>query len=421
MFAVPFRLSQVCSRWRNLVIFAPQLWSTIFLDLREKNPNPALESYLERSEDLPLDITVYDGLLRGQSDNWSEADGAWVFQTIMKCCMPRLRRLSMLVYNSRLVFAAELPSDPTFQCLEFLHIRGSHSYPAWFYDAICHAPGLETIVLEDEMIFPRRIFSTRSGLRSLKALQLSGARGHLIPEILSHPTLESLVIANFHQSIPSAPSTSSHSLRHISLPFIRYSHALLQSAYLPNLESMSIRLMREFNDEKDLLSLLSKYASSVRKFRLLSGDSSILDDSGSRIIHLVHSLPNVTQFEIIIPSLRSSPAGTLQGTICRLFSVLARGPKTGLCLESFTIILGMVTLTEKMIDGFLEMVEHRVQRHTQGAVSPMKSAYLAGANFRHSRKEEAFARKDALEAQGVRCDFSGARAQTPDGSLPWWS
>ncbi|KAF8217048.1 hypothetical protein K438DRAFT_409623 [Mycena galopus ATCC 62051] len=61
----PWVCSAVCSRWRNIALSQPCLWTTVFLDFTDEDwrsatfeaIKPRLEAYLERSQQLPLNIT----------------------------------------------------------------------------------------------------------------------------------------------------------------------------------------------------------------------------------------------------------------------------------------------------------------------------------------------------------------------------
>jgi hypothetical protein len=65
--AGPWVLSAVCSRWRNIALSQPSLWTCISLDFTDDGPDspyaagilPIVRAHLERSQQFPLDITFH--------------------------------------------------------------------------------------------------------------------------------------------------------------------------------------------------------------------------------------------------------------------------------------------------------------------------------------------------------------------------
>ncbi|KAJ6520734.1 hypothetical protein B0H19DRAFT_1204636 [Mycena capillaripes] len=61
----PWALSAVCSRWRIIILSSPCFWTSLSLDFTDDDPEsssfagivPMLEAHLERSQQLPLDVT----------------------------------------------------------------------------------------------------------------------------------------------------------------------------------------------------------------------------------------------------------------------------------------------------------------------------------------------------------------------------
>ncbi|KAJ8079642.1 hypothetical protein PM082_011229 [Marasmius tenuissimus] len=89
--AVPFHLSGVCGRWRELVLNSPELWANISLDL-EVRTQYSVNLILERSRQHPLSLRLsggwdddkldasYDsfGVLVEHAARWREVDFTWV-------------------------------------------------------------------------------------------------------------------------------------------------------------------------------------------------------------------------------------------------------------------------------------------------------------------------------------------------------
>ncbi|KAJ7511157.1 hypothetical protein B0H11DRAFT_867379 [Mycena galericulata] len=335
------RLTKVCSRWRQLAIGTPSLWTKIelVLDRWSDRRTQLLSSFLERSASLPLTINVRafrdfvedDGvgliLLAKHSDRWQTVSfsifpAAFKFISEAKGRLPLLKTLEILMPPVNSPTSAKLWGIQPFEnatSLENVLVPTSHppTLP-WkstqFRRLDCYVSGRED-AREALDIMSRRFEGTRFHFHlaaEISALSTSG-----IPEIISH--IEHFEIDTLHPYISprdphrdpigdilsnvTLPSVGilGISVPQFSFPRLQFLQFAARSSLASNLKTLSIEVRV---DQDDLLQCLYALPSLTR---LWIYDIPKLDGTAEHVVitdTLLRALSRTADPGCLIPSLK---------------------------------------------------------------------------------------------------------------------
>ncbi|KAL0063930.1 hypothetical protein AAF712_009120 [Marasmius tenuissimus] len=411
-FEMPFRLSQVCSRWRDVATSTPSLWSTIFLNLHCGDRKRALELHFKRSRGVSLDVNLC-ALRAGTRRNAKveeqrKSDAEQTFQVLIHH-MARIRSLLMLKLGSEFQFAGVRPhtvtTEATFSCLESL-CMGDSKYPVWFVEAVQNqAPRLTELILEDFEAGDAQ-FQMIAGNTSLKSLKLQGLTtcARLIELIPTLRHLESLVTSHRILSVDDPVHTTgrSDSLLHLTVPILSVYSPMLRSLELPNLQTLTLGVSGEDIRVDDLADALARF-SSLESISLTRVSAAFV--GSGRLANLLRGLPAVASFKMQLGLLQyggRANTASLTKTISSFYSDLADIPTISPRLESLELILRGMDIAEETLDELVRMLETRAGT---GDGDGLKNVYLEaeGCTARGKRKTEVIDRLRDVEAIGVKC------------------
>lgn len=300
-------VSVVCRSWRNSALQIPCLWSTIVFDKLNAPSFQQQALWIERSQELPLDIRLDEGL-------WKEAHRN--IDRIQELLRPQAHRWRELVMPNAPVrtitplFDNEWGEQISAPKLEKLMVSANLGktqrdfWEGWKFDAFIQTPNLRILYLESiPSKFPNHMFQAE-GLKRLRisGLTLSHNDDIAVSQILMLLELNELVeleisyqqdIAENAPIIRGLPTehyvVRSESLRSFSVPS-NILLTLLPFIDLPNLQSMSGLSLAHYSAIRDL----------PRRPNLLS--MSVYDpyrEDLSNLARFVSLFPNLASLELL--------------------------------------------------------------------------------------------------------------------------
>ncbi|KAL0566943.1 hypothetical protein V5O48_015057 [Marasmius crinis-equi] len=352
-YKAPFILSQVSSRWREIVLDTAELWSTIYIRLSHRHPLHGLRLYLERSKDASLDVTI-----RGSG---RKSDGA--LRTLMSPnTMPRFRRLAIIeTHIAPQIFDAfhNTWAFPRLESLYLLHIWPSQLHWSWLWEPVRRAPRLNTVFAGGwGMQVPFEAF-TGSNIRSLELTSSSDSgEGFEQPLLNALPmlhNLEALTLRNLEGELsrPTFPPVRCERLRDLKIVHNESSthRGLLRHLELPNLVSLTLNFRKQISSFEGLLIPLSNLSS----LRLLS--LTFNWPPTDRIARILDKVPNLTVFEAKVHNHRSCFDSLAPfPTLC---AELAERPRISPKLRSLTLAMEEDRVTNWMLSNFQDFLEAR--------------------------------------------------------------
>lgn len=303
-------VSTVCSSWRNSALRIPCLWSTIVFDKPSVPSFGRQARWIERSQDVPLDIRVDEAV-------WVKESYYETMDKIQELVRPEAHRWRELAIPN-----APLETIPVFfhkvwgeqvsaPMLEQLMVSGDSAKSVdddlggWALDFFSQTPNLGTLYVEN---FPARFPSPMFQAECLKNLRISGLTlSHDCDIIVSQVLfllrskgLQELVIP-FHvdlsgdgptvQGLPTEHSVvRSESLRSFGVPSYAFPD-LLPYIDLPNLQHLSGISLEHFSDIRD-------WAQLPLGIESLSLDEPSVQDLPN-LTPLINLFPNLTSLELI--------------------------------------------------------------------------------------------------------------------------
>ncbi|KAK1228159.1 hypothetical protein PQX77_008792 [Marasmius sp. AFHP31] len=404
-FAAPFRLSQVCHRWRSIVISAPTLWSTIVYNVHRRIHGRALELYFEHAGELTeWDVTISNRPIRRRRDSGEQADPPHDLtepSQILMNKMPRMRRLLLDHFDTGSLFPNNQPPEPSFSRLRCLELQGGMTqYPNWFCEAVRRAPELATVVVKNlhNLSSDPPLLMDLASSSKLTSLELPRITlGERLSEVIrTLQNLETLTIERVHARAlgASVPLTKWHRLRRLILLSGPAVLAMLQSLELPNLENLHINWLyiHASHPPDALLPVLSRF-SSLREL-VLSGGIRFLE-SGT-LVNLLPAMPNLSTFIFdAVHHFRDEAAPAYSSaSIAALFSSLT-SPASRLEALSISLLSGIIT--EEIVRALIGMLESWAQK---GLIPTLKHIHVEGAKFEYRDREEFISKVRALESKG---------------------
>ncbi|KAL0568560.1 hypothetical protein V5O48_013427 [Marasmius crinis-equi] len=353
----PFILSQVSSRWREIVLDTPELWSTIYVRLDRCYPPHGLRLYLERSKDVGLDIIIRESA----SGPW------WQWEHTMTTLfspdvMARFRRLAIThVELAPPVFGAfdNTLAFPRLESVYFLKSNLPSLYWSWLWEVVRRAPRLDNVfgIGMDESQIPFEAL-TESNIRSLELTSTYGGldRGllHVLPTLRN---LESLTLRNLNSRVSRPclplPPVRCESLRDLKI-IQSHSHTdrvILQHLDLPNLLSLDLNFREQIHSFEGLLSLLSNLAS-LRVLSLVFNKP-----PSGRIARILDKIPNLTVIAVGVHDHASSFDSL--NPFPQLCAELAERPTICPKLRSLTLAMEEDCVTRSMLENIQGFIEGR--------------------------------------------------------------
>lgn len=277
----PWQLSNVCCRWRDLVLTSPRLWSVVHLPTFLFNGIPRegpivspLHLQLERSGNALLSVTIGNNVEVPTSDL---LDNKEQVLSLLRASTKRWRSLHIYAddYGNDVAFSGCL-----FPALTFLEINNCSYYAVDAQDeevvftAFRHAPSLVYIVVYStrldihwENVISYRTFSNslagHSLLPSLQQLTLDEppSDNHEQPKQLtplSLPNLHTLIVL-FHRDVKLLDHLSMPSLEtlHMTVSFLDSELDPSLPRYSERLRNLSLNVLRPPNNIEPLLSFVA--------------------------------------------------------------------------------------------------------------------------------------------------------------------
>ncbi|KAL0576786.1 hypothetical protein V5O48_005194 [Marasmius crinis-equi] len=353
--AAPFILAHVSSRWREIILDTPMLWSTICVSLLWYNPPVSvLRLYLERSKDAGLDVTIRDS---GKEN--MEA----VLALFSPNVMARFRRLTILDSESAPHIHHAFHDGLALPRLESLHMWGTATSQlrwSWLWEAIRRAPRLNKVFAggwDDRIPFE---VLRESNVRSLDLTKLSnyGDRRfeqHLPSVLPTLRSLESLTLRNLTKETSWSifPLVRYENLRDLTIVHLESGtyNGLLQQFDLPNLVSLRLNFRKQIRSFEELLIPLSNFSS----LRLLS--LTFNWPPADRIARILDKVPNLTVFAAGVHN-HSLPFDSL-APFPQLCAELAQRPTICPKLRSFTLGMEEDRITRSMLENLQGFIEGR--------------------------------------------------------------
>ncbi|KAK1235935.1 hypothetical protein PQX77_000822 [Marasmius sp. AFHP31] len=435
-WSIPFKLSSVCYRWRDIVISTPAFWSTIVLNMHCKHQGSGLEFYLLRSAEHDLDLRIDDlagcslpsqiqeELEEEEAEEKLEEDDienakyrSSSLRMLLLDNMRRVRSLSIVQSYHTLPFPDHQPTGSLFQRLELLKVDRYNYFPDWFWDAVHKAPQLRKLVVNSGSLRSDVLSDVARPGSKLRSLEVSSAlSGEIFLKAMRDlPSLEHLSIKrlySLHDRPPVAKitPTTCHALRSLIIQGIDTSITilvLLQSLRLPNLDFLDINwLWTRGSSQDDALLTLSGIAPSLRKLLIRGIDLLAPLDKLSDILRALPDLVEFTlgaysipRYDEYLPALESG-----NSFIASLFSYLTHSVQTNSSrLNSISIHL-LVEATEEMLNALLGMSEAWVIGNDVLA-SNLKYLHFSAHKFLHPDKDGLRSRLQALEGKGFEMEY----------------
>ncbi|KAL0059607.1 hypothetical protein AAF712_013658 [Marasmius tenuissimus] len=319
----PFRLSAVCSRWREILTSAPKLWSAFGLTiyLRGAIHVPAVEFHLSRCKGQPLDVFITKRLapcLRysGQGDSTTTEGAVAIRDEMISQLMKQTQKLTILKGS----VSSKSPLD-ALPLLEHLSIgRLANELSSSFYEALRHASQLHDVVLHSSSEhLPVHFRELRSSsVRSLTILEVGMCLRELVNVLPELGKLESLTLKRVYgKQMSEPPPVVCPRLQHLSIHFDNdnlINETLLQSFTIPHLRSLALHYSGLVFDTGGLDTTLCRFSASLTRLSLsacFTGRSHINAEPKNDVLRrILHSLPNITVFEarLKLPQDRIEPS-----------------------------------------------------------------------------------------------------------------
>ncbi|KAL0057694.1 hypothetical protein AAF712_015659 [Marasmius tenuissimus] len=436
-WGIPFKLSSICYRWREIVMPTPALWSTIVLNMRCKHQERGLQFYLLHSAEHDLDLRVDDYTLCGlpsrtqegpeegeEEEEENEEDNLEAakyrsssLQMLLWDNMRRVRNLSIVQSYEILPFPNHQPPGLSFQRLQLLKIVRYTHYPSWFWDAVHEAPQLRKLVVNSDSLWESDVLSNvaRPG-SNLPSLEVSSALSGetFIKAMQDLPALEHLIINKLHSlrddpPIAKVPPTICRTLRSLIIHGIDKSISILvilQSLRLPNLDSLDINwIWTRESRQDDALLTLSGFAPSLRKLIIRGIDLLAPLD---KLLDILRALPDLVEFAFVaysIPQYDEYGRATESANsfISSLFLHLTHTIQTN-SSRLHSISIHLLAEAEEMLKSLLGMSEAWVIGNYLQA-SNLKRLHFSANEFLYPDEDGLTSQLKALEGKGFEMRY----------------
>ncbi|KAL0573450.1 hypothetical protein V5O48_008505 [Marasmius crinis-equi] len=371
-FNTSLRLSHVCSRWRAIALNAPEVWTSICINLYSPDAVGLLELYLTHSKGREtLDVIIWD---YGIADPRNRANvhhgrrlekGARAFQRLMSAeNTARFRSLTILMTSDRFRLdrtRSPLHESPAlfFSRLEYLHITSKlpqSGYPAWLWQGLRQAPKLNEACIGSVIGF-ETVTNDR-----LRALHIEPVGHHsLLSSIPNLPHLESLSVRDTQLTLhrPLDPPVRCQTLRDLRIVYTNGNrhasgHNLLLSLDIPNLRSLDLHFQQSehFMEALSTLSPLHALRSSLQKLSLTLKQNSTHND----ISKFLTWLPNIVELELNSPD---SPTwfDTEKTAMTELLQDIIHDASLGKQLQRVTLVAENHSITNELVSMCVRFLE----------------------------------------------------------------
>ncbi|EJD37274.1 hypothetical protein AURDEDRAFT_129574 [Auricularia subglabra TFB-10046 SS5] len=176
-----FRLALVCSRWRDLLLSCPELWTHIHVAFgrsstdKERTSRPVLweplmAAFLVRSQDLPLVVDIYVGDAIGFQLGDPDCEELIAVSDLLSANMHRVKSLWLSFLFAARHRAAPLPflraPAPILKALH-LHVRSAGDSLAIHELFSSHAPLLKHVELDGKIVIREKPFTNLPSITQL--------------------------------------------------------------------------------------------------------------------------------------------------------------------------------------------------------------------------------------------------------------
>ncbi|KAL0059622.1 hypothetical protein AAF712_013634 [Marasmius tenuissimus] len=331
--AMPYTLSHVCSRWRNIVISFPTLWSSIDINLYalDRDIIPILDNYLTYSaygRGLDAVIRFRASLEQGNTSTSTNMNDGWTVHASKAFSLLMLRlssfhTLSLFGFSPQhflrvneikplalprlrsLVLGLALPTEPN--CL-WSALQRAHNLTGLTFGTELRLRSAGTIEIlshsQVRMLDIRNIWSFEAQYEDILTL---------LPTLRSLETLKLGGVHNLHDRVVELPkAATSYTLKSLSLTF-RDSEsvsALLQSLELPSLESISLSCNTSVNSSSIFISTLRRFST----LESLSLNFDIDEYGVTALNNLISFLPELFSLDSCAPTATPDPHGSRLST-----------------------------------------------------------------------------------------------------------
>ncbi|KAK1217056.1 hypothetical protein PQX77_020299 [Marasmius sp. AFHP31] len=382
----PFRLSAVCSRWREIVACAPKLWSAVGLTiyLRGAIHVPAVAFHLSRCKGQPLDVFITKRLapcLRysgPQSDSATTEGAVAIRDQMVSQLMKQTQKLTIL--KGSVFFKSSFDAFPL---LEHLSIgRLANELSPSFYEALRHASRLRDVVLHSSSEhLPAHSRELRnSSVRSLTILEVGMCFREFVNVLPELGALESLTLKRVHarQTSPPPPVVCP-CLQHLSIHCDNdylVNETLLQSLTIPHLRSLALHYSGQLYDTGGLDTALRRFSASLTRFSLsarFAGRDHVNSEPRNDVLsRILRSLPNITVFEVRL----KLPQDQIDLSLSDLCKTLSKTPPIAPRLRSLLLSTEDV-ITLQTFKDIVRALELRFSGIDSGGSTPLTDVCVA--------------------------------------------
>ncbi|KAL0572667.1 hypothetical protein V5O48_009291 [Marasmius crinis-equi] len=382
-FATPYRLSAICSLWRDLVVSSPRMWSYVALDLHRRGMFsglilPALALSIERSKDRALEIVIgntknyeiINSLTIADLEHRRDSNALRAIQMLLDC-LPRARVLVIdLGYADQNPMShLEHTRDASFPRLEYLRIGGRFDSSS-LGEALWRAPKLSTASFTSTSPLARLAHS--SALQALEVEKVTGDDDlrNFLQILNTLPNFNSLIIHDcYHVETIIKPPVVYRGLRRLSLGVseheIHLVQPFLESIECPELQHLNLAFHYSPRIEPlghGLERALPRFSSSLTHLSL----SIHIESPPYLLPRILRALPNVVVFEAHLAhhidwQYRDDPADALAS---ELFAELSDDPAATSQLKSLLFVIESTrgTINTVTLEQIMRMIQIRVAR-----------------------------------------------------------
>ncbi|KAK1227637.1 hypothetical protein PQX77_009350 [Marasmius sp. AFHP31] len=436
--AMPYTLSHVCSRWRNIVISFPTLWSAIEINLYalDRDIVPILDGYLTYSaygRGLDAIIRFRASLEQGKNTSTStNMNDGWTvhasdaFSLLMRR-LSNFHTLSLFGFSPRHFLGVDEIEPLTLPRLRSLVLGlALPTEPNCLWSAIQRAPNLTGLTFGTGLRLRSAGTTELLSHSQVRVLDIKNIRSFesqcedimtLLPTLRNLDTLKLGGIGDLHDHIVDVPAATSYTLKSLSLTF-RDSEsvfALLQSLDLPSLESISLSCNTHVNSSSIFISALRRFAT----LESLSLHFDIDEYGATALNNLIPFLPELFSLDARL----REPDHYQQTWILDLFTALIDHAHQ---LQYLTLTDFDCPLTLQVIEQLVSMLEAKYKTFPPNPNPDPEKPWMAihlifGAWCRSTANLFARAkfneRLGILDENGIRCLISYSSLLDPYGCL----
>ncbi|KAG6834980.1 hypothetical protein H0H93_005946 [Arthromyces matolae] len=305
----PVLLSHVCKQWRDITTSNPLLWSSFFVLCNLKTQTLELiKLWLERSADMPLDITFKECLVDLKADEeWSKPPQNPMTPQVMELLTAQAHRWKTIDFEFSLQISSvlqEMPVD-SFKILESANFRSRRAtnvrfdgvgplekvWPAFHSSPMFHSAHYEMEYVRANLLeIPwSRLTSVDVVVPILDLFTVLSECQNLVKLVYTDPLARypSHVLQDRDQPRPDMKPVVLPSLRHLSMTVCSPPDEIFQNFTLPNLTSVHIRqnnIWLKRPDPYAFTNLLTRSECNLRSFSYNSLGSPVAEELLTEIL-----------------------------------------------------------------------------------------------------------------------------------------